>query len=480
MSVVNGRLITEQGAPASLIFNTLASMLDSTKLENRIQPYGQSIFNTSGQLIRFVIPKTDRAFANFQNGYVTGQVDVSGLAAGAGTDMYTILGSYYSLFSRQVISSNGKPLETIERPGELVNMLMNMTLNSAEKKAMSNNFGFANDIIVAANTYEGDVTLNICQLINTATAGASAVLLPNNGRTFTFALPLIGLLNCAKQIALVNGDITIELTMNTVSNYLVGNTILAMAPILAGTVTVALSNMEFVYDQLTLSPQSYAMVMHAYPEKIYIKSESYDFGTGPVIAAGFSGSVDIPVNQKRSSLKSVFMYFNQSDLIDKSFGGINPNGTDLVFISNGTQYPQRPIKLSNPSECYNQIQKTFGSLYSNNHGGSCGKLEFCRRSTTTGSSLFYPAAVLPTPATDVGFNQILSLANKFYVAIDTEILNYDSESLYSGVQMGVNSNFRLNIASPTATGQSITPYYWLCYDSIIEMDLINGITSTIC
>src|SRR5690606_21057257 len=120
----------------------------------------------------------------------------------------------------------------------------------------------------------------------------------------------------------------------------------------------SLTNMELVVDQLNLSPESYAMVMSQYPEKLYIKSQSYDFGSNP-ISSGTLGSVDLPVNVKRSSLKEVITYFNDASSIDKTYGGSNPNGTDLVFITNGTQYPQRPLRLTNPSECYNQVQKSL-------------------------------------------------------------------------------------------------------------------------
>lgn len=480
--VVNGRLQTPMGVSKNLVFDLPASMINATKLENRIQPYGQSSFSQAGQIIKFVIPKTDRAFANGQTMYITGKCDLSGAFTGAaaGTDFMYVLGSYWSHFSRYVVSSNGKVLETIERPSELINMMLNMTLNPAERKGLANSLGFFNDIA----TSDGDVTLNICQPINTGTA--SVALLPNNGKTWTFALPLIGLLNCAKQIPLINGDIQIELTINSLANWLVGRTDLATTAI-GATVAFALTEMELVFDQLQLTPESYAMVMAAYPEKMYIKSESFDFGSGSPITG--AGSVDIPVNSKRSSLKQVLCYFNQTYLVDKTYGGINPNASDIVFITNGQQYPQRPIKLNNPSECYMQVQKSFGSIYSNNHSGSIGKAEFCRRNNTTGNNL-YMAGLLDARgagvdttygATAGAVGNIIGASNKFYISIDTELINYDTDSLYSGIPMGVNSNFRLNVANSLTlvAGDSCIPYFWLCYDAVIEFDLINGITNII-
>lgn len=458
--VINGRLQTPQGAPRSLTFDLPSSMINATKTENRIQPYGQSTFSTAGQIIKFVIPKTDRAFINTQTMYVTGNAAVTLPGSTTNTDRVFMIGSYYSMFSRQVVSSNGKVLETIERPAELVNMLLNMTLNPAEKKGLANSFGFYNDLAAG----EGDVTSNYCQPMNTPDVANETGNLTDNGLKFTFAIPLVGILNCSKILPLINGDITIELTLNNISQILAGNTAGGTTGIAASTLT--LTNCELVLDQLNLTPESYALVMQNYPEKLYIKTQSYDFGSIS-IPSGAVGAVDIPVNIKRSSLKEVLTYFNDAGSVDKSFGGSNPNGSDLVFITNGVQYPQRPIKLTNPSECYNQVQKSIGSLYSNSHSGSCGKAEFCRRMSPNPYYLVSATTIANVP----------NYANKFYLAIDVELLNYDTDSLYSGIPMGVNSNFRLNIE--TALPRNCTQYYWMVYDAVIEMDLINGITNVI-
>jgi hypothetical protein len=258
---------------------------------------------------------------------------------------------------------------------------------------------------------------------------------------------------------------------------MVASTALGYAALVTNrTITFSMTNLELVYDQLTLTPESYAVAMSAYPEKIYIKSQSYDFGTGQTFTCAGAGALDIPVNIKRSSLKQLLFYFTQSDLVDKTFGGINPNLIDLIFITNSCQYPQRPIRVDrNNSEAYTQVQKAFGSLYSNNHSGSCGKSEFCRRNTR---NTIYSAALVQGDFTSPYLSYITISSNKFYLAIDTELVNYDSDSLYSGVPMGVNSNFRVNLAGGGTTA-TVTPYFWMCYDAIIEMDLINGITSVI-
>lgn len=451
MSIINGKLITPVGAPKSLIFDLPSSMINATKTENRIQPYGQSKFETAGTVIRIVIPRTDRALINPQTGYLVGKMAFTVPAgATAGTDQLYIIGSHYSMFSKQVISSNGRVLETIENPSQLANVLFNTTLGYAQRLGLATTMGFSNS------------SSNVSYPINTsATAGIDNI--GGSQKEFSFAICLLGLLNCNRQLPLINGDVTIELTLNSPSNYLLSNTAAGKAVI--ATTTFAMTEVEYVVDQLTLTPESYAMVMANYPERLYIKSQSYDYGSYG-LASG-SSSQDIPVNIKRSSAKQMIVYFQDSRGTDGTYGGVNPNGDTLQFITNGVAYPSRGIKLHNPSEVFNQVQKATGSLYSGDHCGNMDKYCFARRMDANN---FYTASVQTvTDGENVG--------NKFYLIIDLETINYDSDSLYSGLALGVNSNFRLNCMS--AIPSTANCYFWICYDAVIEMDLINGITSVI-
>jgi hypothetical protein len=457
--------MTPVGVPSELVFDLPASMLNSRKIEQRIQPYSQSTYTSAGQVAKFTIPQTDRTLISGQTMYLTGQLDLANLGT-AGTDTYSILGSYYSLFSRQVVNANGTVLETIERPGELVNMLLNMTMNSAEKMAQTNSFGCSvgqkvdNDFIV-------DATTNLCgPLINVINATTNVIVGSANNRTVTFAIPIVGVLDAVKYLPMWNSNIDLELTVNAIQNWLVN---------IAGTSTIntgatpasfTLSNLELVFDSIELSPESFGMVMANYPQKVVIKSQSYLAGTG-ALANGVSGGQDISINARLSSLKQLFFYFSAANCADQSFGGVNPNGQDVVFVTNGQYYPQRPVKLTNPSEVYMQIQKSFGSIKSYSHSGSIGKTELCVRNT--GNSLYNSTITNKANLQYVG--------NKFYLAIDTEIINTNKNSLYNGIQTGVNSNIRLNIAD--ALSQAITVYYWCSYDALLEFDFTTGITRAI-
>ncbi len=272
--------------------------------------------------------------------------------------------------------------------------------------------------------------------------------------------------NTNKYVPMWNSDINIEMTINSISNYLQSVTDTKATP----DATFVISDLELVFDSIELSPESFSMVMANYPQKVVIKTSTYLGGYTNSFSG--SGGQDLPINARLSSLKALYCYFNQAALSDKTFGGVNPNGQDIVFITNGQYYPQRPIKLNNPSEVYMQQQKAFGSIKSYSHSGSASKNNLCRRINADSDGLYSDPVNEPTTLSD-----LLTESNQFYLAIDTEIINTNKDSLYNGIQTGVNSNIRLNIQN--AITNSTTCYYWCYYDALIEMDFTTGITRAI-
>ncbi len=461
--------MTPVGVPEELVFNLPMSMLDSRKIEQRIQPYSQARYTSPGQVAKFTIPQTDRTLASGQTMYLTGKLKLDKLTK---DKRYAVLGSHYSLFSRQVVNANGTVLETIERPGELVNQLINMTMNAAEKIGQANSLG-------TGSYADEDSTSNISLLLGNK--GTLPIDAAGTYQTVSFAIPLIGVLDTNKYIPMWNSNIELELTINDITNWLV--------PIdeekLSGT-TFLITDLELVFDSIELSPESFNMIMANNPQKIVIKSQSYLYGSSGL--SQNAGAQDIPINARLASMKQLYFYFTSSSLVDKTFGGVNCNLYDVVFITNGKYHPQRPIKCTNPSECYMQIQKAFGSVKSYSHSGCIGKTEFCRRDARD-ADIMYNTPILPvkpelnsdgsvkTPGNN---QQLISKeggGNKFYLAIDTEIINTNKNSLYNGISTGVNSNIRVNIAEPTTL--SYTCNYWCCYDILLEMDFITGITRSI-
>jgi hypothetical protein len=347
-------------------------------------------------------------------------------------------------------------LETIDNPGQLVNAVTNMTMNTTERLCLGNSMGYS----------DNGINNNIGFKINTDTTATDIGGAAGDDKNFTFAIPLIGILNNSKFWPAWNsGDLEIELTLNTISNYIASKT--------GNTVTgISIANLEFVTECLELAPEAYNMILAQNPEKVVLKTQTYTYGSSSLPASQNVGSIDIPFQVKVNSLKQLIWYSSPSDAGDKNFGGVNPNLDNWQFIVNGISYPQRPVQAKYPAEAFMQNQKSFGSIYSSSHSGCCTRQQF--NTGSTAFNLFHRPYL-----TNANADSLETRANKWYQCLDLETINSNKESLYSGISTnGTTSTIRLNIAAQLAA-QVHNIHYWSCQDVMVVMDLVAGITSVI-
>ena len=132
------------GFPEELNFQSLKSMYPSRKTEYRKAPMNSQTFTAAGQDIQLVLSKMENTFYDPNTLCVNFTVDYTGMSAGtAGQDASFLFGYAYSHFSRQVVRPiSGQPNETIDNPSLLVNAILNMTMDSYEKVALSTTMGF--------------------------------------------------------------------------------------------------------------------------------------------------------------------------------------------------------------------------------------------------------------------------------------------------------------------------------------------------
>ena len=139
-----------------------------------------------------------------------------------------------------------------------------------------------------------------------------------------------------------------------------------------------------------------------------------------------------------------------------------------------TAYPKQPVKADRPIECLMQNQKRFGSLYSTSHCGSATKYNFAKASTTGGEYLGYDIK----PTTLAGY-LVDSTANKWYQALDLEIINSLKETLYTGISTkGSTNTLRLNVTR-TLAAQAHAVHFYSCFDVILEFDYANQMINVI-
>jgi hypothetical protein len=449
--------------PSELDFSLPSSLPDNRSYELRTQPTNGASFvsTTGGSVIQISLPLLQRSFYESNTMYLTGRITVtSSLAAGALADTAIALNAagIYGAFSRFTVrSANGNTLDDIQNPGYIANMLLKAGLTFSERTACANTM-----LLNERDNANLGLTINLDNV-----AGQEKIL--------DFAMPMLGLLNSSKYLPAYGTELIIELTLAPVT---------AFAPIVNGnaaTITdMTFTNLELCSQVLEFSPSAFAMVQAQYPEKIVLKSETYSYGSS-TLAGQTVGTVDVPFNIRVSSLKRLFMAFSPSTVAEGvGYGSCCPNAQGIQFISNGIQYPQRPIQCSKPAEVYAQFQKAFGGLYSADKSG-CIPINGFRRASTAYVPDVYNAFNPVSTAATVDKRAVAAGApNSWYCILDLESLSAHKDTLYNGLNTtGSSSNvIRVDIAAALAnTPHTVT--YFSCHDVLLNMDLVSGIVSTI-
>ena len=233
------------GFPEKLNFQSLKSMYPPRKQEYRKAPMNSQTFTTAGQDIQLVLSKIENTWYDPATLCVNFTVDYNGVSAGTvNVDGTFILGYAYSHFSRQVVRPiSGQPIETIDNPSLLGNAVLNMTMDTLEKLSLSTTLGFN-----AIETFS-----NLGALIENANYAVSQ----------SYSLPLIGCLNCAKLIPGFITDIEIDLTLNSLSNFISSVTTLANS----NPTSFTIRNVELVCEAITLEESGMQQLLAAFPSK---------------------------------------------------------------------------------------------------------------------------------------------------------------------------------------------------------------------
>lgn len=438
------------GFPEELNFQSLKSMYPSRKTEYRKAPMNSQTFSSAGQDIQLVLSKMENTFYDPNTLCVNFTVDYGITTGTFNTDASFLLGSAYSHFARQVVRPiSGQPIETIDNPSLLVNSIFNMTLGPFEKIGLSTTMGF-NDNRVNTNlgAYIDKVQQNNIQ---------------------SYSLPLIGCLSTAKFIPAFISDIEIDLTLNNAANFI---STLPTAAMIAPVITI--KNVELVCEAITLEANGMQQLMAMFPGQMKLKSQSYLYGSSSLPASSPQGTVDITYSHSLNSLKQFIWWCSPATAWELNYAGVCPNLSSWQLLIGSTAYPQQLVKAEKPAECFMQNQKAFGALYSSLNSGSSAKFVFSKASTisttaTSSGSEYYAFSTKPADIAALGS----ASANKWYQALDLEVINNLKETLYTGISTkGSTNTLRLNIQRALA-GTTHAIHFYSCFDVILEFDYAN-------
>jgi hypothetical protein len=465
------------GFPEELNFQSLKSMYPSRKTEYRKAPMNSQTFTAAGQDIQLVLSKMENTFYDPNTLCVNFSVDYSGITAGTvGTNGSFLLGNAYSHFSRQVVRPiSGQPIETIDNPSLLANAIFSMTMDSFEKISLSSTMGFCADPVTVCS--------NLGALIDND--------LTINNESQSYSIPLIGCLNTAKLIPAFISDIEIDLTLNTLSNFIV-----SITPGTANTFATGytIRNVELVCEAITLEASGMQQILAMFPGAFKLKSQSYLYGSSSLSSAATQGTYDITYSHSLNSLKQFIWWSSPSGVWEGNYAGVCPNLTSWQLILGSSSYPMQPVKADRPSECFMQNQKSFGSLYSTSHSGSSNRYTFAKASTIGGGKGFASDGATPPVLTAIGeyapyvprsavdtYAKATTVKNahKWYQALDLEIINSLKDTLYTGISTkGSTNTLRLNVGQ-TLAAVSHAVHFFSCFDVILEFDYANQMINVI-
>jgi hypothetical protein len=428
-----------------------ASLPAAKNFEIRVQPVNAQTFER-GNVIQIDLPAGRPAqyldptttYIRFKAVYTHG--------GAAGTDYSRFIGSPYSFFQKQEIYGNNSVLlESINEVGVLASTLVNLQLNDSDKRGLSPCMGFdyASGLAYASGATAG-------HYINKTAAGAGVL----DGLTFEYAVPLIGLLGSGTNKMIPIGEVyglRFELTMDDFTKY---------TKFFSGTNTnvvtgCIISEFEFVGNVIELSPEANALIQAQNPDKIRIRSQTYRQASNTLPASQSSGTNDLLVGIRVSSLKSIYMVCSPGDAAEGKYAGVNPNldqGTS--YIIGGAQYPQRTLNPSaHPADAFMETQKALGALGFSVFNGTISKNAWYKSSTAYQLCAAYNA-------TTAG---IMSNPNQFFLGVDTEVVAR-KDNLLSGIN--VNSSpmfFRAQIGAPLSASAHTLNFFGY-YDVILEID----------
>ena len=262
-------------------------------------------------------------------------------------------------------------------------MMFNCQLNDGDKRGLSPCLGFSNQ---SASYYSSSTAGH---QINRSAQTAGVM----DGLNFDYAIPLIGILGSGTDKIWPLGAIyglRFELTMDSFGNFTKLN---------AGTNNVTgctITDVEFVANVIELSPESQALIETANPQKIHIRSQSYRQASNFLTAQQGSGTNDLLVGIRLSSLKSIYMACWPSNANELKFAGVNPNlDQGTCYVIAGLNYPQRTMNPSGkPADCFMELQKSFGALNCNVFNGCMTKQGYYTSSTAYSYMPAYASSVV--------------------------------------------------------------------------------------
>ena len=347
-------------------------------LEQYLSPVNGSTFScaTAGTVVQWDLPARgylvpDSVYIKYKYNVNTGTAE----SKIKGTPVYAPIQKVETIFGSQTV-------ESINNYNVVQNMIVNTTMNVAQKYGLQSSYGWRtdNDVVPSMESFDG----RHCEAVESG----------------SFAAPFSCILSNADKLVPLGmmPTVRIQLTLDSVNN-IFGNVSAAIAanadngiPFAAAVIIptdYVLSEFQLCYTMIDFGADV-DNIVRGMGEKLLIKSQSFTNSTS-TLAQGTNGSVELVYSQRLASVKSLFLH-NSSTSINGIFDSFEiTTAGDYQFNVAGKYFPPRPINASaGKNGILMELKKAMGSLFDKHNNFSINAIEF-NRQLGTASTLYAPS-----------------------------------------------------------------------------------------
>jgi hypothetical protein len=388
---------------------------------------------------------------------------VGNTAALLGSDC-CLIGSGASFFDSLQLYSNNVPIETIGNYNLLHNMLMNSTVNTAERYGGCS-VGFGCD--------------NSCE---------TGITLPSTQGTYyyNFCIPLISVigLNCLEKLIPLGslGNLVLQMqsaNMLPITTYC--TTITTNAAVSAPILDQFSLNMKFV----DIGESASALMQQTLQDgKWFIKASTYT-NSSITIPNGSNGTSFLVYQIRNSSVKSLFITNGTSPTAacpNGYYDAVNCALTSLQCSIGGSKFPNRPFNPSQkPAESFScGLMAAWGASSLKSYGGTIGRSNYGAtipsRPSNSDDMIVVPSAGLransnsepsyPSTYDTNSVNRIVQHPHMGYIGFDLERC---AGALFSGVNTRSSPPY-VDVTFGTAMQSTIQSQAWGLSDVVLCID----------
>ena len=383
-------------------------------------------------------------------------------ATSGGSDC-CLIGSGASFFDSLQLYSNNVPIETIGNYNLLHNMLLNSTVNSAERAG-----GCAVGVGCDNNSNSG---------INLA-PGAGTYY-------YNFCLPLISVigLNCLDKLIPVGSIQNLVLQMQTanmlpVTTYCNG---VSTAGAVAAPILDSFSlNMKYV----DIGEGASALMQQTLQDGKWFSKASTYTNSSITIPNGSNGTSSLVYQIRNSSLKSLFITNGitpSAICVNGYYDAVNIGLTSLQCSIGGSKFPNRPFNPSaRPAECFSGgLMAAWGASSLKSYGGTMTRGSYgasLARPANSDDMMVVPAAGMRAfsfsePSAPASYdtnqqNRVAQNPHMHYIGFDLERCQ---GALFSGVNTRSSPPY-VDVTFGVATSSTVQSQAWGMSDCVLVVD----------